>query len=425
MLSGFLDSIKQQFGSKSYWLGSMMPLVLFLAANTLVLSRHFPRFADLLPKTDALDQKGLFYSALVITLLALAYILSILSSFLLEALEGKHGPFRWMSGLLHAAQWHALRRIDRKYYTALSRQDDIVDDAENWEQILELSEKAGPKGPELPWYYAFVWYFSAAGRTMSAIRFLHRYGWCIGPKRLRKAVELMATALVRNRAVKDDFLCAALDDLRTAITYAGDRYQFEMRRLVHHRQANFPGVRPTAAEQPEGPTANSILAPTTMGNIGRAMTTYTLMRYQLDLDIFWTRLQNSLQKDAKEYYAVLQDTKVQVDCAVTLFWLSLGFTLFWTPALLWWFLDSTVREFLVVGIGGTVFVVGSYLLACQSYRVFADVMRSSVDLLRFQVLQALHLPLPFGSQEERDLWLRLGSAVGFGNLEEFQYKHPS
>lgn len=418
MLSGLLDSIKQQIGSKSYWLGSMMPLVLFLALNLFVLSLHSPSVAAWLPKTGGLDEKALFYSALVITILAMAYVLSIVSSLLLEALEGKRGPFLWLSGLLCAGQWHALDRIDRKYRAALDRQDEVDDKAGEWKKMLG----AGTMAPEA---WPFDWCFSAAGRKMAAIRFLHRHGYCIRPERLQNAVELIKKDLLRYERGKGHPLSRARGDLKAAIAYAGDRYQFEMRRLDQRRQADFPGVRPTAVDQPEGPTANSILAPTTMGNIGRAIGTYTLSRHQLDLDIFWTRLQNSLQKDAKEYYAVLQDTKVQVDCAVTLFWLSLAFTLFWTPALIWWFFDSTVREFLLVGIGGSACVAGSYLLACQSYRVFADVMRSSVDLFRFQVLEALHLPLPFSSQEEQDLWFKLGGAIGFGNEEEFQYKHKS
>jgi len=33
MLSSLLDSIRTQFGSKSYWLTGMLPLLLFLAAS--------------------------------------------------------------------------------------------------------------------------------------------------------------------------------------------------------------------------------------------------------------------------------------------------------------------------------------------------------------------------------------------------------
>ena len=216
-------------------------------------------------------------------------------------------------------------------------------------------------------------------------------------------------------------LSEALFDLEAAIQYALDRREFDKRRLLQARQTTYPGVRPTSTDQPEGAIANNILAPTTLGNIGRTIGTYTLVRYQMDLDIFWTRLQNSLQKDAKEYYAVLQDSKVQVDTMVTLCWVSAIYTLVWLATLLT-LPSSTVPQFLTVGIAGTLAAMMFYGLACESYRVFADVMRSSVDLFRFQVLKALSIGLPADSDDEKALWLRLGNATGFLDPEEFQYK---
>jgi hypothetical protein len=424
MLSGLLDSIKSQFGGKSYWIGSMLPLVLFLAANAVVLRRHSTAIATWLPKVDTLDQKTLLYSALTALLLSLAYILSIMNSLMLEALEGKVGPFRWASAPLYTRQWHSLRHIDQKFVRALSRRNEITDAHKAWSRALRRGAHAGQARPPLTRAQALLWRFRAAGWTMALIRFLQSHGWTIAPKLLLRGVGLVSIALRQNKAGNTGPLVRAQADLESAVDYAISRYQFEIRRLLQRRQSDFPGVRPTAMDQPEGPSANSILGPTTMGNIGRAMTTYTLVRYQLDLDILWTRLQNSLQKDAKDYYSVLQDSKAQVDCAVTLFWLSLVFTLIWPPLLLWLYLDScTVFEFLGIGIVGPLLVGGFYLLACQSYRVFADVMRSSVDLFRFNILQALHLPLPVGSEEEKDLWLKLGIAIGFGDKEDFQYKH--
>src|SRR5580704_12150010 len=101
MLSGLLDSIKAQFGGKSFWLGSTLPLLLFLVANAMVLRRHSTGIASWLPKVDTLDQKTLLYSALTALVLAMAYVLSILNSVMLEALEGKIGLFRWVSAPLY------------------------------------------------------------------------------------------------------------------------------------------------------------------------------------------------------------------------------------------------------------------------------------------------------------------------------------
>jgi hypothetical protein len=421
MLSSFLDSIKGQF-SKSYWLASMLPLVLFLVANSLVATRHFGSVKTFLAKADTLDQKALLYSAVIFTLLALAYLLSAVNSMLLEALEGKIGPFRWFAGFFYKSRWHALKQIDRKYEIAYTERDEISAHIPKWKDRIGAAHKTGKKKAPLSRWQQFTWRFSSAAIRMAAIRWRYRHGARIKPALLAASVHELARALSANKFRKGSAIFKAEEELLETMAYAVDRCQFEIRQLLHKRQTNFPGVRPTATDQPEGPSSNNILAPTKMGNIGRTMRSYALVRYQMDLDIFWTRLQNSLQKDAKDYYSVLQDSKVQVDCAVTLFWLSTVFTLFWTPFLIWYVKDSTTSEFLIVAIGGTVCMLGCYLLACQSYRVFADIMRSSVDLFRFQVLTSLHIALPFGSDEERTLWYRLGIVTEF-DPEPFQYKH--
>jgi len=41
-----------------------------------------------------------------------------------------------------------------------------------------------------------------------------------------------------------------------------DRREFDIRHLLQRRQVNYPGIRPLAEDQPEGPVANNILAPT-------------------------------------------------------------------------------------------------------------------------------------------------------------------
>src|SRR6266487_4538573 len=112
MLTGLLDTIKSQFTSKSYWLGSMMPLLLFLFANGLLINRHAP--ARMAWITAALDPKAVFqYSLLLALLLAVAYVLSILSSLMLQVLEGQHLPV--LGAFLYRAQWSRIRRIDRRY----------------------------------------------------------------------------------------------------------------------------------------------------------------------------------------------------------------------------------------------------------------------------------------------------------------------
>src|SRR5262249_13804957 len=142
---------------------------------------------------------------------------------------------------------------------------------------------------------------------------------------------------------------------------------------------------------PSAPEARlqNVLALTTMGNIGQTIRSYAITRYNLDLEIFWSRLQNSIQGNTN-YFGVLQDVKVQVDCVVSLVWLSALFSLVWTP---WMLVQGAFPEFAIAGAAGLL-SLWLYSLACSSYAVFADVMRSAVDLFRFKLLDDLHIALP-------------------------------
>jgi len=419
MLSTLLETIKSQFGSKSYWLGCMLPLILFLAANVLVADRHYSYIAKLIPAADAWPDKTMKYSAALALLLAVAYVLSTTTAVQLRMIEGTAGPFRWMSWVLRPAHARAMRKLDREFRKAEDTRDALEDSRKQWLDVLDHSAKAGSKQPPLP-----KGAILKAKHEMDGIVWRQYCGTHIAPDLVQRAVDKLSLDLAEHSVGIEGKLYDAYLDLQSAIQYAMDRYEFDVRRLAKRRYMNFPGVRPNAPDPPEQGISIEFLAPTAMGNIGRTMGTYSLVRYGMDLDIFWTRLQSSLQKDSKEYYAVLQDSKVQVDSMVMMFWLSFVFTVYWTAALVFWVPDATVKEFLMVSISGSVSVAITYVLACEAYRVFADVMRASVDLMRFQMLQSLHLPLPLGTDEEKTLWLRLGKATAFLDPEMFPYKHP-
>ena len=59
---------------------------------------------------------------------------------------------------------------------------------------------------------------------------------------------------------------------------------------------------------------------------------------------------------------------------------------------------------LAVALLGPMLAYGWCRTALAHYRTFADLLRSSVDLFRFNLLSALHYPLPVGVKEEREFW---------------------
>jgi hypothetical protein len=233
------------------------------------------------------------------------------------------------------------------------------------------------------------------------------------------AVTALESLLTANstglRTKSSQSLKLTFGQLREAIFFARDFSQFKRVELYNKRQFYYPG------DMNPGPDASlqNVLYPTAMGNIGSTMRSYAISRYSLDLDIFWSRLQNCVQSD-KDYFGVLQDVKVQLDFLVASIWLTGAFALTWTPIM---FYRGTRVEFLAVGATGflTLFL---YSLGCDTYLLFADLMRGGVDLFRFKLAGSLHLPLPGGTEEERLFWTRLGNIIGYARDERSSYRHP-
>jgi hypothetical protein len=202
-------------------------------------------------------------------------------------------------------------------------------------------------------------------------------------------------------------LDADCDYLIEAMYFSRDRYQKERIGLYNLRQFRFPVDLGAVPER-----SAIILAPTRMGNIGRTMHSYAQRHYGFDLGVLWTRLQNASQSSDK-FYTVLQDAKVQLDFFVAIAWFAAMTTIAWLLLQLWIF--RSARDFLYIGVVGPLVTVAAYLLGCRAYSVFADLMRSCIDLFRFKVLSDLHMPLPPGLEEERSMWQDLANLMGYEN----------
>jgi hypothetical protein len=205
------------------------------------------------------------------------------------------------------------------------------------------------------------------------------------------------------------------DEMADAIQYGRERLLFETNRLLNLRQLQFPVV---PAAQGRARSLNT-LGPTRMGNITRTIRSYALGRFHLDLNIFWTRLQGSMIKE-KDGLAALQDAKVQVDFLVSLFWLTGLFVVLWGGLLI--VITPRPTDFLAVAILGPIAARCLYLAACQNYLLFADQMRTAIDLYRTDLIDQLHLPKPSGNREEQAMWDRVGGWLGFADECDINYK---
>ncbi|MBI4591576.1 MAG: hypothetical protein HY725_22350 [Candidatus Rokubacteria bacterium] len=404
MLTTLLTSIQTALtASKAFVLSGLLPVTLFALASGALLARVHPGFGAWVFSADAARAPVVGVAALV--WVAAAYTLSALGPTLLEVLEGKHPPVSWLSSLLYGRHWERRRALLSRYRDCAREEAEFQRKAEAWKKRLVVARRIGAaRGTctEDP---------ATAARLHDVLR-RSRRGEAVRADAVNTATRELHGLLVRNSAeleasARSAALRRAHEQLIEAIDDAWARHRFERIHLYNLIQFRYPG----APEAHEPGSSLSSLAPTAMGNVGRTIRSYALTRYGMDLDIFWTRLQKTVQA-SKDFHTVLQDTKILVDSLVALTWLAGLFTAGWMLVLPW--IASSTIEFLVVGVLGPPLTVACYALACRSYGVFADLLRSAVDLYRLDLLKELRIPLPYGSEEEKRLWEDLGRLTGYG-----------
>jgi hypothetical protein len=426
MLTTLLSSLQStSFFSKGFWLGSMLPVVVFVAVFAGMCANYYPESLLYLHRLDTLPAQGIVASAIAICLLLAAYLLAAAAPTLLQLLEGHRLPSPPRL-LLHSRQWARLLALRKEWMNSLYEADafltQINDEVNGWEATLARAREKGNHSKTLT---INIWNLYFLKATFS-VRLRVRCGTEISSKLMRRAVDEIKTLLEQTPTESktlnktDQKLARQLDMscimLREAIWTGRDRWLKSKDDLFNVIQGAYPPI----ILDPSLPSTLNVLAPTSFGNVGATSRSYALNTYGLDLSIFWNRLQKLVQAD--KFYDTLQDAKIQVDAFVAMFWLTWLFVAIWSLALV--FDVGSPFGFLKVTTVGPVVALSFYWTACRSYVNFADLLRTSVDLFRFSLLKSLDLPLPQTISEEKRLWLSLGNAMGYVQEIPITYKHP-
>lgn len=404
MLGTVLEKL-QSLLSKSFLISSFFPVLIFAAVNGAILYWVSGPFRGLVHWYYGQDagSKAVDTAAVLIALAVLAYVFSALSLTLRYVLEGRSLPSS-LARRLEARQRVRLRRLEREFEACRTARRELRRAGPRWQQELLAARADGAKLTT----NAYTGSTEPAALVIRALMCARDRGQPLEVAGLQDAVDKLSAELRAHsagvpNADKKYTLDADQQTLFGLIRDAGDRLQNEYLRLFNEKQFNYPW---------------SGLAPTRLGNIAASVRSYADSRYGLDLDIFWSRLQKSVQGDAK-FYSVLQDAKTELDFLIAMFWLTVFSTIGWIVAL-----PATSYAFLpfaLVWAAGPLVAAASYAIALQSYRAFADLLRSAVDLYRWDLLTSLHIALPSGAEEERQLWTNLGRRTGFGDDVDLAY----
>jgi hypothetical protein len=145
------------------------------------------------------------------------------------------------------------------------------------------------------------------------------------------------------------------------------------------------------------------LMPTQLGNALRAAEDYATTTYGMDAVFWWPRLVSVLPEAVRQG---IEDGLTPLLALLNLATLA-GLVAAGGAIYLWQSRVGGWLEVLGVLVVGLLFARLCYLGAVTQARSYGQQVRVAVDLHRFDLLKALHQPLPASFQEEQALWGRL------------------
>jgi hypothetical protein len=411
MLGTLLDRLSGFF-SKYFLIGSFFPALIVTFANGVLLWIHtagFPVwvtwYLDLTP-----SMKTFYGFVVLVTITVAAYVLSVVRADLREVLEGKHWPerriFDWfVREPLQVVQRDRLKNIEDRLLEIRKERRRLRKLVPIWKEKLGEARERGTGRTFAPPYDQT----GPIAAMLEELRDLKLRGRCITAAVFEGIVDALAAALERGDADSQGDAAKAFDAAQVALLslfeYAKDKYEELYVDQFSERQASF---------------GHATVAPTRMGNIAQTIQSYGATRYAINLATLWPRFQRTLAANETSFTA-LQEAKSQLDFLVATWWLTAATVGAWAVAFVVGGTD--VIWFLGFAVAGPCLLWIVYRLGCRSYLAFAQLIRSAVDLQRFDVLKALHIALPVDLKEERDLWDCLSSVVSFGETRELRYDH--
>jgi hypothetical protein len=394
---------------------SFFPMLAFSVANGGMLFWLNAPFRALASKTmneSTAGQSTFLIGVVVIGLTMLAYISSALLPPTQLIMEGRWPD--WLIGIFAPAQAKRLEHIENEALANDRRRGELEavvggkTKAADWVDRLYAARRAG----------------SGAHANLNNFTLKHPAAEVVGRLKRRRgrnepihaeAIEGAVNALVGVLGANDadvagpdgDYaLEVTLASLQRLVSYAIARAQSEELRLLNKVRFGYGSHR---------------VAPTLMGNIANTVQSYAEERYSLNFEVFWVRMQRAIHHD-KEFAPILEQAKMQLDFLIS----CAGLTAVWSA--IWFAIVAGVglglRAFLLASVAGPVIAYTWYRIAVAQYQTYADVLRTSIDLFRFDLLKDLHFALPDDIPGERELWDTLHRVHSLYEPQGLRYQHP-
>lgn len=401
-LTNLLDKLGDFF-SKAFIIGSFIPVLMFSFLNGVLLYCEVPWFTAWFDAQRAAP-KAFEATSFGVGLVIAAYMLSSISVFLREVLEGKHlvpliPPLeRRMKSTQQARRDHLWNR----YETNRNSQRTLADSLSGWMDEISAAQHDREDQNYVPPNPNGIDFSQEADRKVTELVEARSQGGPIGIEDLHIACRLLCQAL-RQRQGDDEALSALTDSYYLVAEYADERWATGETESLNRLRSRFGSLA---------------VAPTAMGNVANSMQDYAQLSYRLNLNVMWSRLERVIS-DNKEASSTLSEAKTQLDFLVASCWLTaltwIGWSIYHGIA------GSSVLIFLLVAVGGPALTWLFYSLATTNYSVFANFVECNVDLHRFELLEKLHIPAPSTLRQERETWTALNEVATLGADSEISY----
>jgi hypothetical protein len=148
------------------------------------------------------------------------------------------------------------------------------------------------------------------------------------------------------------------------------------------------------------------VAPTALGTLGYANAEYVRRNYGVELAVIWPRISLLLPSQLANQ---IEETEAAIDQLVA----------FSATTILFGLVAGSIAAYHGAAIIISILLsLVSYIFAFMVYRAvlpaaeqWSQLVRTGLDLHRFELLAALHLPYPRTSTEDRALWQRLNGVL--------------
>jgi|SRR5579864_1858990 len=381
MVSALLTKIGGLF-EKDYLFASFLPALIFVSAvvSVLAYATGIDAVSSWIDSWTTL-QKAVTGPAAGLFVVVVGYVLNGLRPFSTRLWSGN---IRWWA--LGGFIWIGVQLQQRRFRALRNRAERISP----WRAVFDRFRAAAravwnPAFPDAP-----------ANEISELCRAIQRLKPELGPNRVEAQLQRFVTAYSR---FNPNSLTSVYRALRARLDEEDERERMR--------------IQGDTATLDRGFGALATVKATRLGNVIDSFNRYPFTRYRMETEVFWPRLQHVIAEDLSAHVG---DQRILLDFSLTIASLAALYAALAVLVGPWVSFDPGL--WLSTGAGAMGICIFSYFLAVSAAEQLGDLVRSSFDLFRLDLLKALGLERPQLVSAERSTWERMSQLVVYGELAD-------